>query len=53
MAATVIMIAHLILWLPTALFGVGWLMLSRRNRQEAVRTEPIRAEPIRTGPSQV
>ena len=44
MAAAVIMIAHLILWLPTALFGVGWLMLSRRNRQAPIR-EPVRKEP--------
>lgn len=47
MAAAVIMIAHLILWLPTALFGIGWLILFRRNRQEPIR------KPVRKGPSQV
>ena len=43
MAAAVIMIAHLILWLPTALFGIGWLMLSRRNGRNSVKTEPSQA----------
>lgn len=47
MAAAVIMIAHLILWLPTALFGVGWLMLSRKTTGtpagDAVRKEPSQA----------
>lgn len=47
MAAAVIMVAHLILWLPTALFGIGWLMLSRQTTQhpdaDGVRTQPSKA----------
>ena len=31
MAAAVILLSHLLLWLPTALYGVGWLLVSRRR----------------------
>jgi uncharacterized membrane protein YbhN (UPF0104 family) len=29
LAAATILLAHMILWLPTALFGIGWLMVAR------------------------
>lgn len=38
-ATAVVLLAHLLLWLPTALFGVGWLVAAKRGR----RPEPAPA----------
>ena len=42
MATAVILLAHLILWMPTALFGIVWLLTTRkdRDRKAWLRTEP-------------
>jgi uncharacterized protein (TIRG00374 family) len=32
MAAAVVLLAHLILWAPTAIFGICWLLLARSNK---------------------
>ncbi|MDG5747613.1 lysylphosphatidylglycerol synthase transmembrane domain-containing protein [Qipengyuania sp. XHP0207] len=37
-AAAVILTAHLVLWLPTALFAIGWLMLHGQARTQAFAT---------------
>ncbi|WP_060510308.1 MULTISPECIES: lysylphosphatidylglycerol synthase transmembrane domain-containing protein [unclassified Rhizobium] len=36
-AAAVVLLAHLILWAPTALFGVGWLMFAASRAPDATR----------------
>ncbi|MCZ8544979.1 flippase-like domain-containing protein [Mesorhizobium qingshengii] len=35
MAAAVVLLAHLILWAPTALFGVGWLLSAATQKPDA------------------
>ena len=40
MATAVILLAHLILWIPTALFGIVWLLTARRDRPAWFRTVP-------------
>jgi uncharacterized protein (TIRG00374 family) len=35
MAAAVVLLAHLILWAPTALFGIGWLLLAATQKPDA------------------
>jgi glycosyltransferase 2 family protein len=32
-AAATILLAHLVLWLPTALFGIGWLIAATRRKE--------------------
>jgi uncharacterized protein (TIRG00374 family) len=40
MAAAVILLSHLMLWLPTALYGVGWLLAWRGKEPFPLRTAP-------------
>ena len=39
MAAAVVLLAHLILWAPTAIFGIGWLLLARSTKASAPAQE--------------
>lgn len=37
-ATATILLAHLVLWLPTALFGIGWLLVTRGKFEERRQT---------------
>ncbi|WP_395332442.1 lysylphosphatidylglycerol synthase transmembrane domain-containing protein [Novosphingobium sp. BL-8H] len=39
-ATATILVAHLVLWLPTALFGIGWLLLMRGRLAQRQPTAP-------------
>lgn len=50
-ATATILVAHLLLWLPTALFGIGWLLLTRANWRGQTREEGPRSAPSSVRPA--
>ncbi|TCM21651.1 uncharacterized protein (TIRG00374 family) [Novosphingobium sp. PhB165] len=42
-ATAIILVAHLLLWLPTALFGIGWLMVTRMRGEARLEAAGVSA----------